>query len=277
MWLKSGYEGKKISDQSLTVDSLWLLFSLVYATSHFIFAGPLWILAGVIAFLIYKLVVRLGFVWLKSPPTGPGLKLLLLRVFSLGKRSEKLFDSFGAHWRHIGSIQMIAGPDLAAATVEPHEFLEFLTGKLARRFIGDRRTLELRLAEMDLKPDLDGRFRINDFFCFADTWKTVLHRLVSASDAILMDLRSFSRDRAGCIFEITELINTVPLNRAVFVVDATTDEVFLRQVIETAWENLLPSSPNYASSAPRIQLAHYTKNQSPHQLLQIVCAAASQG
>jgi hypothetical protein len=274
-WLKAGYEQKKLSDQSLTVDSLWLLFSLVYAFSSFIFQGPLWILAGVIAFLIYKLVVGLGFTRFKKPLPGPGIKLLLLRVFSLGKRSEKLFDAFGTNWRYIGSIQMIAGPDLATAIVEPHEFLEFLTGKLSRRFIGNRQTLELRLSEMDLRPDRDWRYRVNDFFCFTDTWKLVLHRLVSESDAVLMDLRSFSRERAGCIFEITELINSVSLDRAIFIVDATTDEPFLRQTIQQAWEHLRPDSPNYSSPAPRLQLFHYSETQPSHQLLRAVCAAAA--
>jgi hypothetical protein len=53
----------------------------------------------------------------------------------LGKVSQRLFDALDKHWRHVGSIQMIAGPDLATTTVEPHEFLDFLRGRLARRFI----------------------------------------------------------------------------------------------------------------------------------------------
>jgi hypothetical protein len=39
------------------------------------------------------------------------------------------------------------GPDLATTTVEPHEFLGFLSGKLARRFIDGPETLDLRLSE----------------------------------------------------------------------------------------------------------------------------------
>lgn len=61
--------------------------------------------------------------------------LLLLRSFSLGKASERLFDALERYWRHAGSIQLIAGVDLATRTIEPHEFLDFMSGKLARRFI----------------------------------------------------------------------------------------------------------------------------------------------
>jgi hypothetical protein len=271
-WIRAGYERKKISDQSLTLDSLWLLFGIVYSI-ELVFEGPGWIAAGLVAFLAYKIAVKVGFSLFESSVTRQGIRLLLLRVFALGKRSEKLFDAFGAHWRYIGPIQMIAGPDLATTTIAPHEFLQFLAGKLARRFIGDRKTLALRFAEMDLKPDRDWRYRVNDYFCFADTWKMVLNRLVSESDAVLMDLRSFSPERAGCIFEISELINSVSLDRTVFIVDATTDEPFLRQTIRQAWNDLRPSSPNYTSLSPRLLLLHYAGSKSQDQLLRAVCAA----
>ena len=272
-WIRVGYERKKISDQSLIMDSLWLLFGIVHSIG-LSFEGAAWIASGLVAFLAYKVAVAIGFSIAQASIKISGVKLLMLRVFSLGKRSEKLFDTFGTHWRYIGSIQMIAGPDLAITTIEPHEFLQFLTGKLARRFIDSHAILKRRLSEMDLKPDRDWRFRVNDFFCFADTWKMVLNRLVSESDAVLMDLRSFSRERAGCIFEITELINSVSLDRAVFIVDATTDEPFLRKTIQQAWNDLRPSSPNYNSLSPQLRLLHYAEEKSRNQLLRAVCAAA---
>ena len=52
--------------------------------------------------------------------------LLLLRVFALGHRSERLFDALSKRWLRAGSISMIAGPDLVTSTVEPHEFLDFI-------------------------------------------------------------------------------------------------------------------------------------------------------
>jgi hypothetical protein len=118
-------------------------------------------------------------------------------VFSLGRRSERLFDALAKHWRHAGSIRLIAGPDLATTTVEPHEFLDFLSGKLARRFIDGPETLDLRISEMDLEPDRDGRFRVNDFFCHDNAWQMTLSRLVGDSDAVLMDLRGFSQENRG--------------------------------------------------------------------------------
>jgi hypothetical protein len=105
-----------------------------------------------------------------------------------------------------------------------------VSGKLSRRFIDSPDTFARRLEERDLASDRDGRFRVNDFFCFDDTWRMVLLGLVRECDAVLMDLRGFTHANAGCVFEIHHLFATVPLDRVVFVVNAATNEA---QLVET--------------------------------------------
>jgi len=276
-WIGARYEHKKLSDQSVTLDSIWLLFGIVQSIP-LVFGGAAWILSGFVAFAAYKIVARVGFSVLGSEPisTENSTKLLLLRVFSLGRRSEQLFDALAKHWRYVGSIRLIAGPDLATTTIEPHEFLEFLSGKLARRFIDGPRTLDLRISEIDLQPDWDGRFRVNDFFCYDDTWRMVLSRLEGDSDAVLMDLRGFSQENRGVSYEIGELINVVPLERVVFVVDETTDEEFLRQTVQECWDRLRPTSPNRSSTPGELNLLRFRGSHGGalRQLLRALCAAA---
>ena len=257
-WIGARYEHKKLSDQSVTLDSMWLLYGVAQSIP-LVFGGAVWILSGLVAFAAYKLVSWVGFSLLRRD-TGPenSPKLLLLRVFSLGKRSERLFDALAKHWRHVGSMRLIAGPDLATTTIEPHEFLDFLNGKLARRFIDGPDALNQRISEMDLKPDGDGRFRVSDFFCHEDTWQMTLTRLVADSDAVLMDLRGFSQENHGVVYEIEELINIVPLERVEFVIDQTTDEKFLRQTVEGSWDRMSPTSPNQSSTPERLQLFRFT-------------------
>ena len=64
-------------------------------------------------------------------------------------------DAFAKLWRHAGHIRLIAGPDLATSTGEPHEFIDFLSGRLGRRFISGPETPARRLSEMETAP----RFR----------------------------------------------------------------------------------------------------------------------
>ena len=191
-------------------------------------------------------------------------------MFSLGKRSALLFDAFAKLWRHAGRIRLIAGPDLATSTVEPHEFLDFLSGKLGRRFISGPETLAQRLAETEQRRDFDGRYRVDDFFCHDDTWQMVLKRLSRESDAVLMDLRGFLPENQGCVFEINELLNVVPLDRVVFVVDATTDLAFLRETFARGWAALAADSPNRNLAEPRVLLFEFAGESSVPGLMRAV-------
>ena len=102
---------------------------------------------------------------------------------------------------------MIAGPDLVESTVEPHEFLEFLGGRLSRNFVRSDADLQRRLEAQQRGPDPDGRYRVNEFFCYADTWRHVMRALAAGSDAILMDLRSFAPANQGCLYELEQLLD----------------------------------------------------------------------
>lgn len=271
------YRRKKTSEQSITMDAIWLLFG-IFQSIGLIFEGSHWFLASLLSFVVYKAVAWAGFALARRKVSQDQKhpNLLVLRVFSLGRRSERLFDVLGMYWRFVGSIRLIAGPDLATSTMEPHEFLDFLSGKLARQFIDSPQTLDLRIAQMDLLPDYDGQFRINDFFCYDDTWRMVFARLVRESDAVIMDLRGFSSQNAGCIFEINELINRVPLGRVVFIIDRSTDEPFLRQVIQRSWEGMGTASPNRLSTSGSPGLFHLNRLGATElrRLLQILANAA---
>jgi hypothetical protein len=109
---------------------------------------------------------------------------------------------------------------------------------------------------MDVRPDRDDRYRVNDFFCYDDTWKTVLSSLVDRSDAVLMDLRGFSRRNAGCVFEIGELFRLVPLHRVLFIVDGETDVAFLDETFGRA--AALAASELGRSATPQAQPRLFT-------------------
>jgi hypothetical protein len=276
--LRQMYERKQLSERSITVDTIWLLFGIVNSTS-LVFEGPRWIVSGLVAFIVFKSVAAAGFRMLRGGRNreSAGPRLLLLRVFALGRRSEALYEAIGKSWRTVGSVQMIAGPDLATTTVEPHEFLDFLTGKLARRFIDFAATLDLRVSQMDLQADRDGQFRVSEFFCHDDTWKLTLARLADDSDAVLMDLRGFSQANDGCVFEIHEILNVLPLGRVVFVVDETTDQPFMRRTMQRAWRQLKDRSPNHRLSAGQIALVQLSglDARGMRNLLYAISVAAS--
>ena len=99
------------------MDAIWLLFG-IFQSIDLIFEGTSWFLISLLAFAVYKVVAWIGFALIqrKNPSNQKPPNLLVLRVFSLGKRSERLFDVLALYWRFVGSIRLIAGPDLATTT-----------------------------------------------------------------------------------------------------------------------------------------------------------------
>jgi hypothetical protein len=277
-WLRGRYQRKSVSDQSLAIDSLWLLFAAFYAVM-LANAGPGWALSVLLAFVVFKLAVHLVENRLASKRDGRELEpaLLVLRVFALGNRSEILFEAVTKHWRHVGNVNLIAGTDLALSTVAPHQFLAFVSGSLDRLFIRNEAAVERSLAGRDRRRDADGRFRINDFFCHADTWRALLSGLIKSTDVVLMDLRSLAPGNAGCIFEIKALLNAMPLEQVVFVVDDTTDRALLDQTWQDALRELRSDSPNKGSRSPSLQSFELGAlgYRELHALLRRLCDAAA--
>jgi hypothetical protein len=69
-----------------------------------------------------------------------------------------------------------------------------------------------------------------------------------------MDLRSFSPNNQGCIFELGRLVDSVDLTRVVFLVDDTTDRSFLESSMQRLWQRMSAESPNQTAISPTVQL-----------------------
>jgi hypothetical protein len=257
LWIGRRYRAKRFSDESLTVDAVWLLFAVAQSFT-FAFEDPAWMLAGPAAFAAYKGVSSVLFARLAAGWAHSGRTLLVLRVFALGPKSHRFFESLAKRWLRTGPMTLIAGPDLATATIEPHEFLDFVGGRLSRQFVSGDADLGRRLRDLDTRPDPDGRHRVNEFFCYADTWQLAMRELAGRSDAVLMDLRGFSASHQGCIYELGQLLAGVDLARIVFAIDASTDLPFLERTLADLWRTTPADSPNRRVATPVVRLLSVT-------------------
>jgi hypothetical protein len=233
--LAHGFREKKFSDVQLVVDCWWAIVAAeVTATSLSISYGFAGIAGGVAAFLAYRLSVLAVLRGVRSPDVAPR-RLLLLRVFGYQARTESLFDRVAQAWRFHGPVQLIAGVDLAMRTADPGDLLALLDGRLADLYVSAPGEVGSRIARLDLRTDPDGRFRINEVYCYDNTWRPTLEALLDASDTVLMDLRSFAAGNAGCIFELEQLAGRLASHDILFVCDKTTDLPLLRQILHDAW------------------------------------------
>jgi hypothetical protein len=168
----------------------------------------------------------------------PPRTLLLLRVFGDTARTEALFDRIASRWRWFGPLTMIAAPDVVARTVDPGDFLQFASGRIGATFVNTQEDLDQRLATLDRAPDPDGRYRVNEFCCRDSSWQATVVQLIERADAVVMDLRGFNAQRAGCAFELGELARRRRPQQVVLLVDASTDRARLE-----AWLGPLDARP----------------------------------
>jgi hypothetical protein len=273
-WVGGSYRRKACSELGLLTDAMILVFAVWYAM-WLTFGGLQWAATAPVALVAGKLAQATVRRRPPRPASAPACGLTFLRVFSLGRRSERLLDAVAAYWRHVGSVQMITGPDLARGLVQPHQFLDFLAGRLGAHFVRDADSLTRALAGVDRSPDPDGRFRINSFFCHADSWQAVLPKILERGDVVLMDLRSYAASNAGCTHELCELVRYVPLQRLVLVTDPTTDEAFLHETLRATWAALPQSSPNRAHAPEELRLLHQSSRRAdPRVVIRRLCEAA---
>ncbi|MEQ1731468.1 MAG: hypothetical protein ABL982_24110, partial [Vicinamibacterales bacterium] len=249
------YARKRFSDAQILVDC-WFA-SIAAATIAVDLLTPFGFLGfaiGGAAFAAYRITVLavLRLVPITAPdPSSDGLRLLMLRVFGFQHRTELLFDRLSRDWRFHGPVQLIGGPDLATRTVDAGEVLSFLEGRLEEQYVSSLESVPARMNSLDLARDPDGRFRVNDIYCLNDTWQAMFLSMLSVTDRVVMDLRGFSPTRAGCRFELEQLVLHVPADRIVLVTDATTDVALLTQIV-TAPVVIVPVERDLAEGVSKI-------------------------
>jgi hypothetical protein len=96
------------------------------------------------------------------------------------------------------------------------------------------------------------------------------------SHVVLMDLRGFGSQNRGCEFELGLLLREIPLTKVVLLVDRTTRIEDLRGLLQSLWNRLPVSSPNFTATDPVLHLFHVEDgNQALQPLLKRLYTAAS--
>lgn len=257
--LVRSYRAKRHSDQMLALDGWWLLvtlFQLLFALGSSGMAA----FSSLLAFAAYRAVSRTALRRAAGDPSaGAPPAMLMLRVFGYTRRTRRLTDQVGQTWRQVGPIDMIGGTDLATALIEPDELMTFWSGRLRQAFVANDAELQQRLATRDEGRDPDGRYRINEFFCHDNTWQATVRALARRSRVVLMDLRGFGKQNRGCEFELGLLLNEVPLQRVVLLIDRDTRLDELTPLLHERWSRLSASSPNRSLAKPKLTLLQADK------------------
>jgi tetratricopeptide (TPR) repeat protein len=249
------YERKLYSDRQLLVDC-WSLVVILYVFARLgETPGTPQVLIAIafIVFFVYRLLIHIALRLLvpriRRPPNR---RLLLLRTFGFQKRTERLFDAIGERWRFHGAVLMIAGSDLAVRTINPADYLRFVSRRLRHRFLMTDADLQRNLDRLDEWPDPDGRYRVNELFCGDDAWHKAVVALLDRAEVVLMDLRGFGADNRGCLFELQQLVERGPVGQVFLTVDDTTDRTLLDRTIQDAWSRMPDSARRPGAADPNV-------------------------
>ncbi len=177
-----------------------------------IYAGWMGLTAGAYAWMLQH-----------QPCPQTNRRLLMLRVFSKDRQAERLLDAIQSRWQLAGPVLEIAGPDLAKLNLDLTEFIHLVTFKLHDLFQPGEAPAEVLEASLDLALDHEGRFRVNEVFCFDTSWRGVVEQLMGLSDVVLLDLRGFTDQRKGTAHEVHRLAALGLLPRVVALGDTATD------------------------------------------------------
>lgn len=159
----------------------------------------------------------------QPPGAADGPQLLVLRVFSKDSRKRSLLDAVQARWRFVGAVHQIGGPDMVAMNVDPYESAMFLSNRTHELFLPVAGEIEHLQARLQTAPDREGRFSINEVFCFNTAWRRTVEQLMELSQVIVLDLRELTAQREGTGYEIARLAHAGLLQRVVAVGDGGTD------------------------------------------------------
>ena len=236
VWLLRGVAERHargiMSERIFALDIWWLLYTLVQAFVVGIRLGSWAAVVALLSFPIGRWIAGRALGRLDASEAPP-LRLLLLRVFGNSRRSERLFEQLVQAWSPLGSIELIGGADLALQQVSPLDFLAFVTGRLRERFGQAPSEATARLAKPPTRAT-DGSYPARQTFCHADVWEPTMQRLLAASDAVVMDLRQFQAQRAGCRVELEALARSGSDRPIVLVIDDSTNLPLVRQLLAAA-------------------------------------------
>ena len=248
------YRRKRVSDLSFQLAFLWSTFCGWYMLLR-ASAGYAW--AGLLALAVYFVITRIATSLLRrAAERQHAAGLLVLRVFGSPSRGLRLFSELGTQWRTIGPLQLIAGTDSAIANLDLLEAVRYLTFRFKSLYVADAADLDRRMEQLDVKPDRDGTYRTNNFFCFAGTWRATFTRLLERSYAVLVDLGGYTSRNEGVAFEIGQLLARRPLSSFVLITDEKTVMPDLQTMLADAWSRLDPSLPNAKLATPVLRILH---------------------
>ena len=185
---------------------------------------------------------------------GLSAKLLFLWVFRTEAAYEMIVN-FGYKWRMLGPTFFLNGTGLMSTDDLKTAINFFKKRKLIIRTEDDLKDFNLRKKNL---PSAYGLYEIQSMLCGNGIWKQAIENFMQEKDVVLMSLCGYREENRGCEYEIKKLVNQVPSEKIVLMVNEATDMNALNNDLKVFWDNMSPSSPNLRDEPPPITIYKLT-------------------
>lgn len=259
-FLQARTDGKGISDLARQERGFFLMVTgllLAGAVRHG--DGLTW--APVVALAAWLSITIVG-TW-AMPDPGPDRRLLLLRVFKAERTNRRLLESLQIRWRRMGSIHLISGPDLMDRTLTGPSLWGFLRKSLDGVFADGPEDVP-RVVRAQ-QPQRDRVFPVNGVMCRDVSWKGAVLSLAAAADVVLIDLRGFTPERAGVLYEVEHMVGLKDPGQVVLLVDSPALADQVQELVQDKWR---------AHQRPHVGPVYLLINPVAPALVATLCRAA---
>ncbi len=239
--------------------TLFILVCVFYLRGTLFSDSGLLFLGCVVAFALQLAVLHTQFWRTRSQrPSRTPKRLLLLRTFGRADEPEYLLDALDDTWRRIGVVDLLAGSDVASRTLRSSMLEAFLLRRSADQFLKTDEEVDKRLSRLRSEVEGDARYPVNGVFCYTSVWRRAFTWLAKDAAVVLMDLRGFTSDNKGCIWELDYLVRHMPLRRILLLVDDDPKQrALVEQEARVAWRYLPQDSPNTSDQKPELNYLTY--------------------
>lgn len=261
---------------ALAVFSVWRANKARVRPPELMFLGTVWILIALfkclsayshleqphaLIFIMMSIILSMGYLfWIHQTtrvierlyPYQPPLNLLALRVFDSASLDD--FLELTRAWKWIGTRYRLDGPGTAGSKLS--DLVNYISNRVDDSIVENEEELQSALSDFSKEPDGQLRFQVNSMQCNNATWKEALLHLLNNADTIVFNLSDLTNENRGVAYELGKLLDHVPLQRIMFLINDSTDIKVLKEILTKAWQDRVPNSPNHGTSTPRFQMFH---------------------
>jgi hypothetical protein len=236
---------------------IWVMIALLVTVAHYSTLRP----PQGMLFSVASLACALGYLyWIhrstiaieRRYPYQAPLNLLALRAFKSPYLSD--FLHLTNAWQWVGTRQMLDGPDTTGQKMR--DLINYFSGHIENSIVKDPQELREVLGHFRTQPDRHLRFPVNSMQCGDATWKKALQHLLDAMDVVVMDLSSLSEENRGVAYELGKLLDQIPMQRIILLINDSTDMSVLKDILAQSWNDMAADSPNRDTAEPRIRVYH---------------------